>query len=253
MPPIKIVLADTDNDFRCALSSRIQLEKDFELVFSTDSGVEILEYLKTDPAVDLLILNHILYQLDGLAVIEQLSHRDSNKPLILLLSDFLHSNLIRLASDLGTDYFLSKSHSFDFMMDRLHQITERSADCYDNQVASLNIRITSILLALGTPVHIKGYQYLREAILIAVLTPDIMKAVTKELYPEVASRCGTTSSRVERAIRHAIEATWQRGDPVLLRQQFISVLRSSRTSSDGRPTNSAFIAVVSKLVSPQIA
>lgn len=237
MKPTKMVLADADEEFRTLLGETIQREPDLELSFSTDDGSAALDYLHNHTA-DVLIMDMVLSRMDGMALLQQLSNL-STKPLILMLSSFLRGNLVNQAAELGADFFLLKPCRTGAVLERVRQLRE-SGQPEEHRNTNLETMVTSIIHEIGVPAHIKGYQYLREAILIAVDNMDVINAVTKVLYPEVAQRYGTTASRVERAIRHAIEVAWDRGDLETLQKYFGYTVNGTK----GKPTNSEFIAMI---------
>lgn len=163
------------------------------------------------------------------------------QPKILVLSSYVRGSIADLAAANGADHYMVKPCRFSTICARIRQLTTfESLEQDKNHSHSLEAMVTSIIHEVGVPAHIKGYQYLREAILIAVDDIDVINAVTKVLYPEVAKRFGTTASRVERAIRHAIEVAWDRGDLETLQKYFGYTVSNVK----GKPTNSEFIAMI---------
>lgn len=238
MKPTKIMLADADEEFRAILEDRIGEADDLEVCFSTGDGEDALRQLQSRP-VDVLIMDMVLGRMDGLDLLQAISRQNGAKPLILILSSFLRGNLVNQAAELGADFFLLKPCRAGAVIERVRQL---QADSHSEEYrsATMEATVTSIIHEIGVPAHIKGYQYLREAILIAVDNMDVINAVTKVLYPEVAKRYGTTASRVERAIRHAIEVAWDRGDLETLQKYFGYTVNGVK----GKPTNSEFIAMI---------
>ena len=162
-------------------------------------------------------------------------------PKILVLSSYVRGSIADLAAANGADHYMVKPCRFSTICARIRQLTTfESLEQDRNHSHSLEAMVTSIIHEVGVPAHIKGYQYLREAILLAVEDMDVINAVTKVLYPEVARRFSTTPSRVERAIRHAIEVAWDRGDLETLQKYFGYTVNSAK----GKPTNSEFIAMI---------
>ena len=161
---------------------------------------------------------------------------------VLILSGFAGGSVAELTAAKGADYFMMKPCRTAAVVERVRQMLQPAAPVEepDRQGAGLEGKITAIIHEIGVPAHIKGYQYLREAIMIAVEDMDVINAVTKILYPEVAKRFGTTASRVERAIRHAIEVAWDRGDLETLQRYFGYTVSNAK----GKPTNSEFIAMI---------
>ena len=197
----RLLVADASQEFRCHLVESFQNEPDMEVVGETGDGLQLLE------------LSHVW----GLGSIAD------------------------LAAANGADHYMVKPCRFSTICARIRQLTTfESLEQDRNHSHSLEAMVTSIIHEVGVPAHIKGYQYLREAILIAVDDIDVINAVTKVLYPEVAKRFGTTASRVERAIRHAIEVAWDRGDLETLQKYFGYTVSNVK----GKPTNSEFIAMI---------
>jgi two-component system response regulator (stage 0 sporulation protein A) len=237
MNTTKIMIADADTEFSALLREVIEREDDMEVVFTTDDGSQAAKYLQESHNVDVLVMDTVLTHMDGLELLAQLDHLDTPKPVVLVLSSFLRGNLVNQAADLGADFFLLKPCRTNAVVERIRQLCASRPQRTNQNMETL---VTSIIHEIGVPAHIKGYQYLREAILIAVDNMDVINAVTKVLYPEVAKRYGTTASRVERAIRHAIEVAWDRGDIETLQKYFGYTVSNSK----GKPTNSEFIAMI---------
>ena len=241
MNQTKLLLADADVDFRTLLRNSLNQEEDMEVIADTGDSEEALRILQTGGA-DLLIMDLVLSGADGLELLEQLSELDC-RPTVLVLSGFISGNMVNRAAALGADYFMAKPCRSASVVERVRQLRwdpELSPALPALRDQSLETQVTSIIHEIGVPAHIKGYQYLREAILIAVDNMDVINAVTKVLYPEVAKRFGTTASRVERAIRHAIEVAWDRGDLETLQKYFGYTVSNAK----GKPTNSEFIAMI---------
>ena len=242
----RIVLADAAEDFRHMLADMFAQETDFAVVGQTGDGEELLELVRTlRPQV--VVMDLVLSGLDGLGVLEQL---DGDRPRILVLSAFVGAAFGEQLPDLGVDYFMLKPCRLSALADRARQLArmadEPSADPREEPARQrLERQITAIIHEIGVPAHIKGYQYLREAISLAVEDMDVINAVTKVLYPAVARKFGTTASRVERAIRHAIEVAWDRGDLETLQKYFGYTVSNVK----GKPTNSEFIAMIADRIS----
>lgn len=243
--PIKVVVADDNREFCEILREFIDSQDDMRLVGVAHSGRETLELLKGDQP-DVLILDVIMPHLDGIGVLERLNNeRVSPRPKVLVLSAFGQESVTQRAFQLGADYFVLKPFNLEVLAKRIRQMARAS----DNGQAtalrpaahrSLDVAVTNILHEIGVPAHIRGYLYLREAIVMVANKVEIMGAVTKELYPAIARRYSTTPSRVERAIRHAIEVAWNRGNVEFLGRIFGHTVNAER----GKTTNSEFIAMV---------
>ncbi|MBM6869848.1 sporulation transcription factor Spo0A [Pseudoflavonifractor phocaeensis] len=238
----RILIADAGEEFRRLLADAISREPDLELVGETGNGGEAVSLARA-LRPDVVVMDLVLADLDGVTVLKELRGLET-RPRILVLSSFAQGNLAVLAAGAGADYYLLKPCKPETVLERLRQLTAGSAPeetaVQPPRVQSLESVVTSIIHEIGVPAHIKGYQYLREAILIAVADMDVINAVTKVLYPEVAKHFGTTASRVERAIRHAIEVAWDRGDLETLQKYFGYTVSNAK----GKPTNSEFIAMI---------
>ena len=208
----------------------------FAVVASTGDGSEVLSLVgRTKP--DILVLDLVLPGLDGLNIMQRMEGDDL--PMVLMTSSIANHETIAQAGDLGVAMFIRKPYSETAMVDSLLRLAEKA----DPKIHAPGLEelVTSIIHEVGVPAHIKGYQYVREAIMITVEDMDVINSVTKVLYPEVAKRYHTTPSRVERAIRHAIEVAWDRGDLETLQKFFGYTVSNAK----GKPTNSEFIAMIS--------
>ena len=237
----RLLVADASQEFRCHLVESFQNEPDMEVVGETGDGLQLLE-LTQKLLPDVIVMEMVLSGLDGLEVLERLRGLSLERhPKILVLSSYVRGSIADLAAANGADHYMVKPCRFSTICARIRQLTTfESLEQDRNHSHSLEAMVTSIIHEVGVPAHIKGYQYLREAILIAVDDIDVINAVTKVLYPEVAKRFGTTASRVERAIRHAIEVAWDRGDLETLQKYFGYTVSNVK----GKPTNSEFIAMI---------
>jgi two-component system response regulator (stage 0 sporulation protein A) len=230
-----VILADANEDFRGFLREEIEKTGEFTVVGSTGDGGEALN-LCTQQRPDLLLLDVVLPGLDGFGVLRRLPRQGG--PKVIMLSAFCSDRTVAEAVELGAFYFMTKPCEENSLLERMRAAVRRAEPA--EHPAELKNLVTSIIHEIGVPAHIKGYQYLREAIMIAVDDMDVINAVTKVLYPEVAKRFSTTPSRVERAIRHAIEVAWDRGDLETLQKFFGYTVSNTK----GKPTNSEFIAMI---------
>ena len=236
----RIVVADTGAEFRQSLVRALADEADFQVIGQTGDGAELIRMVRGEQP-DAVIMDMVLTGgMDGMDVLDALAQQ-KNRPKVVILSSYIQGNVVDAAAARGADFFIAKPCRLGSVGERLRQVMtagglapERDDD------AALEARVTSIIHEVGVPAHIKGYQYLREAIIIAVKDMDVINAVTKVLYPEVAKRFGTTASRVERAVRHAIEVAWDRGDLETLQKYFGYTVSNAK----GKPTNSEFIAMI---------
>ncbi len=239
----KILLGDASEEFRGMFRDMLEEEADMTLVGETGDADALLQLVEqTRP--DVLVMDLLLTGMDGLGVLEQL---DQEKPRILVLSAFSSPSLSEELAARGADYCMLKPCRLSCVIERIRQLAsgvvpEEQENSTDRM---LERRVTAIIHDIGVPAHIKGYQYLREAIGLAVADMDVINAVTKVLYPAVAKKYGTTASRVERAIRHAIEVAWDRGDLETLQKYFGYTVSNAK----GKPTNSEFIAMIADRIS----
>ena len=228
----KILLADNSEEFRLLLRRTLEDTGEFQVVGDTGDGDEAWELIqKTKP--DVVVMDMILPGLDGMSLLQRIPKEIK----CIVLSAFCSQNMVQELTRMGAWYFIPKPAHMDSLLDRIRQATHDSSVL---SLPTLEAEVTAILHEVGVPAHIKGYQYVREAIIIVVQNMDAINAVTKVLYPEVAKRFNTTPSRVERAIRHAIEVAWDRGDLETLQGYFGYTVNSAK----GKPTNSEFIAMI---------
>lgn len=240
MDQIKVVVADASEEFRRLLLEAFDNESDFLVAGDTGDGQEAVELCRRYQA-DVIVMDMLLSSMDGVEVLSAVSEL-MPRPRVLVLSTFATGSIADLAAAKGADYFMLKPCKTTSVVERVRQLTAASRPGTDPAAdrRSLETTVTAIIHEIGVPAHIKGYQYLREAILIVVEDMEVINAVTKILYPEVAKRFGTTASRVERAIRHAIEVAWDRGDLETLQKYFGYTVSNAK----GKPTNSEFIAMI---------
>lgn len=233
---MKVVLADADAYVRSMVQDAVEATGRFYIAASTGDGCEVLPLVESEKP-DILILDLVLPGMDGLSILQRFS--SDNFPVVLMTSSFVTQEVASQSSELGASMFLSKPYSASALADSLIRLAEKA----DPKVHAPGLEelVTSIIHEVGVPAHIKGYQYVREAIMITVEDMEVINSVTKILYPEVAKRYHTTPSRVERAIRHAIEVAWDRGDLETLQRFFGYTVSNEK----GKPTNSEFIAMIS--------
>lgn len=225
------------------------MEHGFTPEFCPKDGMKVAEMIdRFHP--DIVLMDMFMSNLDAIGVIRQIkSTASGNVPVFVIVSSFDSTVLEREALSAGAAYYVIKPYRAEDLLERISDLLsyciDDSKEKSKGEILSLDkeleITVTEILHQIGVPAHIKGYHYLRDSIMMCVLHPEIINAVTKELYPAVANKYDTTSSRVERAIRHAIEVAWDRGDVDILNSYFGYTIHNGR----GKPTNSEFIAMIS--------
>jgi two-component system response regulator (stage 0 sporulation protein A) len=253
---IEVLLADDNREFTNLLSEFIDEQLDMKVAGTAYNGNEVLRFLEqTNKVPDVLILDIIMPHLDGLGVLERLREMKLEpQPKIIMLTAFGQENITQKDVQLGASYYILKPFDMEVLTNRIRQlVSNHSSGAVSSSVSSfktnvvqlpkgknLDANITSIIHEIGVPAHIKGYQYLREAITMVYNNIEILGAITKTLYPAIAEKYKTTPSRVERAIRHAIEVAWTRGNIDSISHLFGYTINISKS----KPTNSEFIAMV---------
>lgn len=245
---IRVLIADDNREYVEILIEYLKTNPRIEIVGSAYDGNEALSMTRmTEP--DILILDMVMPNLDGIGVLERLQNIKLNKrPKVLIVSAVLNDSIAARTIALGAEYFMLKPVDFEVLIDRItmfasetqNQGKELTTPGYQSDIYDMETMVTDVIHEIGIPAHIKGYQYLRRAIMMAVDDLDVINSITKELYPTVAKEFNTTSSRVERAIRHAIEVAWDRGDTDILNSFFGYTIANTK----GKPTNSEFIAMI---------
>ena len=244
----RVFIADGSQEFVQLFSQLIQKEGSMEVVGGAVNGLDALAKI-TELKPDVAVIDPIMPELDGLELIRRLKEQGVPSR-IMVLSALYTPKMVADCTAMGADYFLPKPCDATSLLNRVRELPNRpqrslpaeGIDCQSGQAREddLETVVTEIIHEIGVPAHIKGYQYLREAIILTIHDMDLINAVTKALYPEVARRFNTTPSRVERAIRHAIEVAWDRGDIEVLQKYFGYTVSNIK----GKPTNSEFIAMI---------
>ncbi|MDD3341855.1 MAG: sporulation transcription factor Spo0A [Bacilli bacterium] len=242
MEKMKVLMIDDNVSLVEMVKEYFKANEHIEIIkeaYDGEEGIRALEINKDK--IDLVLLDLIMPKRDGLYVLDEMHKRGIDKKVIVLTS-YNSSDAIRKVSEHGVGYFMLKPFELSDLEKRILEANQKASDnkgidLYKN---NLNVSITKILHQLGIPSHIKGYQYIREGIGIIFERPETIGGITKELYPELASKFNTTVSRVERAIRHAIEVSWNRGDWDLMEEIF----GHSVDIDKAKPTNSEFIVTI---------
>lgn len=244
---VRVLLADDNKEFCNSLKSSLETAGFIDVVGVAYDGKEAYEMvLETRP--DVLLTDIIMPYMDGLALLGKINSNTmlTKKPKTIVFSSMGYENIITKAMNLGASYFLAKPFEASSLIDRINDLFYTqpepavSASITAKNKNDLETNITMYIQQLGVPAHIKGYQYIRHAITMVIDDMDTINSITKLLYPTVAKHFGTTASRVERAIRHAIEVAWDRGNPDVLNELFGYTILGSK----GKPTNSEFIALI---------
>ena len=247
---VRIVLVDDNREFCQLLEEYLNEQENFMVVGVAHNGVDGLKLVK-EKEPDILVLDLIMPHLDGIGVMEEINRLNlTNKIKTIILTAFGQEEVTKRVVELGANYYIMKPFDLDKLADRIRQMMNPPKGASNGSAISspresrkdveLDVRITEVMHQLGVPAHIKGYIYLREAIELVIKDIEYLGAVTKELYPSVAAKYNTTSSRVERAIRHAIEVSWDRGNIAALHKYFGNTV----SANSGKPTNSQFIAKI---------
>ena len=244
------MIADNTEEFCSSLVTALQRSEGFRVVGTANDGEQAVRMiLEKQPRI--LVLDLMLSKKDGLSVLKAISTMD-RKPAVLATSGFITDYVASAAANLGVQYLMLKPCDMTALTERLEELrggqNARTVSPAQDGKPSIEAMVTSIIHEIGVPAHIKGYQYLREAIIIAVNDMDVINAITKVLYPQVAKAFQTTPSRVERAIRHAIEVAWDRGDLDTLQRFFGYTVSNTK----GKPTNSEFIALIADKLQLQL-
>ncbi len=259
---ISVLIADDNQDFSHTLASYINSQNDMEVIGMAKDGSEAIDIIaNTTP--DVVLLDVIMPHLDGLGVLENINIiKSSKKPICIMLSAVGQDKITQKAITLGAEYYVVKPFDIELLIKRIRDIKffkptqqgntnnfvaretkqqyiELSED-ESKKEENLEALVTNVIHEVGVPAHIKGYQYLREAIMMVINDIDVINQITKSLYPKIAYKYSTTPSRVERAIRHAIEVAWGRGQQEVVENIFGYTISAAK----GKPTNSEFIAMI---------
>jgi len=249
---IRILVADDNIEFGEIVCDYLSNSDDIEVIGRAEDGQEAIQLIdELNP--DIVILDIIMPHMDGLAVLEHYYKVPaSEKPMFIILSAVGQDKITQQAVSLGAEYYIVKPFDLEILVERIRQLAK--GDVLINRPdsvkaaqktrgikpSSMENRITQIMRDVGVPAHIKGYQYMRDAVMLVIEDIELISSVTKRLYPELARRYKTTPSRVERAIRHAIEVAWTRGQVDTIHELFGYTINTKK----GKPTNSEFIAMI---------
>ena len=244
-----VLIADSAEEFCSALSAALARADGFQILGTAGDGEQAIRMVR-ELKPDILILDLMLAKQDGISVLKAVSGMDK-RPVTLATSGFVTDYVASAAANLGARDLMLKPCDMTALVERLIEIREEKGNHTapaKRSATNIETLVTGIIHEIGVPAHIKGYQYLREAIIIATQDMDVINAITKVLYPQVAKTFQTTPSRVERAIRHAIEVAWDRGDLDTLQRFFGYTVSNTK----GKPTNSEFIALIADKLQLQL-
>ena len=259
---ITVLIADDNQEFSMTLATYLKNQEDMVVVGRAKDGNEALDMIP-NLMPDVVLLDVIMPHLDGIGVLEKLNMIKMNKrPICIMLSAVGQDKITRKAVELGAEYYVVKPFDIELLITRIRELKNYKPSQNNNFISrdmpvpkqqyieitktsekkedNLEALVTNVIHEVGVPAHIKGYQYLREAIIMVVNDIDVINQITKSLYPKIASKFNTTPSRVERAIRHAIEVAWGRGQQDVVENIFGYTISAAK----GKPTNSEFIAMI---------
>ena len=252
---ISVLIADDNKEFGEILSEYLKSQNDIEVIGVAKDGLEAFDMILSRKP-DVAILDIIMPHLDGLGVLEKInSAQMSKRPLCIMLTAVGQDKITQRALALGAEYYIVKPFDMDILINRIRElrdfhkismirsepsIMEQKVSYVNTTSKTLEAEVTNIIHEIGVPAHIKGYQYLRDAIMMVVKDIEMINSITKQLYPSIAKAYNTTPSRVERAIRHAIEVAWSRGQV----ETIDSLFKYTINVGKGKPTNSEFIAMI---------
>lgn len=256
---ISVLIADDNQEYASMAESYLKADTGIEVVGCAYDGAEALEMIKLCKP-DVLLLDLVMPNIDGIGVLERLRNIQG-APTVIVITSAAKESIAQQCFALNAKYFIAKPVQFDSLIQRIKMFADSSPENTGNKTEKefsasnlsrttpdMETLVTDIIHEIGIPAHIKGYQYLRFAIMMVVNNLEIINSITKELYPTVAKQYSTTPSRVERAIRHAIEVAWDRGDTEVLNSFFGYTIANSK----GKPTNSEFIAMIADKLRLQI-
>ena len=245
-----VIIADNSEEFCNLLTEHLKRADGFQVIGTANDGEQAIRLI-TERKPKILVLDLMLPKKDGLSVLKAISGMQ-HKPVVLATSAFITDYVTTAVASLGVQYLMLRPCDMTALVERLEEIrggeNQKMPANRQANPQSIEAMVTGIIHEIGVPAHIKGYQYLREAIIIAVGDMDVINAITKVLYPQVAKTFQTTPSRVERAIRHAIEVAWDRGDLDTLQRFFGYTVSNTK----GKPTNSEFIALIADKLQLQL-
>lgn len=237
---IRVVIADANTVSMQKLGDFLKSKADINVLGMFDDGQKCFDYL-CENEVDVVLMDLILPNIDGVGILEKASYM-KNKPEFIVVSSLKNEGMIQTVSSFGAKYYIAKPYDEDLLYSRIVQVAKRENN---KEYSSLDEKITSVFLMVGIPAHIKGFHYLRDGVKLVIEDTEYINKITKELYPTIASHFDTTPSKVERAIRHAIEVAWNRGKIENINEVFGYKIYGK----NDKPTNGEFIALMADRLS----
>ena len=252
MAVLSVAIADDNERMVEILDSIVKSDDDLNIIGTANNGEEVYHMIK-EKEPDVVLLDLIMPKLDGLSVMERINHDQTIKkhPKFIVISAIGQEGITEDAFNLGAHYYIMKPFNNETVLKHVRSVKnyihaemcrgEGNNVCNEQKIQErLENDVTDMIHEVGVPAHIKGYQYLRDAIMMVIEDPEMLNSITKILYPTIAKRNQTTPSRVERAIRHAIEVAWSRGNMEIINSLFSYTVSTGK----GKPTNSEFIALI---------
>ncbi len=248
MNDMRIMLVDDNAELRRTMGDHLRRQENMRIVAECGTGLEALEALTKTP-VDVIILDIIMPQMDGYSFLEEMNRRQmENPPQVIVVSALGRDDFIMRAVENGARFYMIKPVDLNVLTGRIREVCGQAADqpgaasrvSLPGRAPSIDEKLASLFLTIGIPAHIKGYSFLREAVKMVIENPDVINRITKELYPGIGKRFNTSASKVERAIRHAIEVAWSRGRIDTLNKAFGCRV----ATKEDKPTNGEFIAMI---------
>ncbi len=248
MNDIRIMLVDDNAELRRAMREHLQRQENLRVAAEASTGLEALEQLTKTP-VDVIILDIIMPQMDGYSFLEELNRQQlADPPQVIVVSALGRDDFITRAVENGARFYMIKPVDMNVLTSRIREVCGQAPEAsaanrvsLPGRAPSIDEKLASLFLTIGIPAHIKGYAFLREAVKMVIDNPDVINRITKELYPGIGKRFNTSASKVERAIRHAIEVAWSRGRIDTLNKAFGCRV----ATKEDKPTNGEFIAMLS--------
>lgn len=244
-PVINVLIVDDNQDFCQMVEEYVERQPDMDVVGCFHEGSQALTAVRSHEP-DVLLLDLVMPASDGVEVLEAIRELGEQRPKVIMMSAFGQESFVSQANELGVDFYLMKPFRLETLVRRIRQVAASDLGTVHSETERMEIKkcLAQYFSMIGVPSHYKGYRYLLEAVSLVVQDASWLDGVTKELYPAIGEKFGTSPTQVERAIRHAIETTWANGDPDAWRKE----LRCGLPKDRRKPTNSSFIAKMADVV-----